>query len=49
MDEIIKKWGKPKVLDLTDKKIADMDGRLDWKKGTFTASGSRERDKKDKE
>ena len=46
MDEIVKKWGKEKVLDLTEKKIDDMDGRLDWKRGTFTPSGKRQRDKK---
>ena len=46
MDEIIKKYGRKKVLELTDKKIKDMDGRLDWKKGTFTPSGQRQRDKK---
>ena len=45
MDEIVKKWGKEKVLELTEKKIDDMDGRLDWKRGTFTASGKRQRDK----
>lgn len=46
MDEIVKKYGRKKVLELTNKKIKDMDGRLDWKKGTFTPSGKRPRDKK---
>lgn len=45
MSEIIKKYGKKKVLALTEQKIKDMDGRLDWKKGTFTPSGERPRDK----
>lgn len=36
--EIVKKWGKPKVKELTEKKLADMDGRLNWKSGTFTPS-----------
>jgi hypothetical protein len=49
MDEIVKKWGKKKVLELTDKKIEDMDGRLDWRRGTFTPSGKRPRDKIKKE
>lgn len=46
MDEIIKKYGRKKVLELTEQKIKDMDGRLDWKRGTFTPSGKRPRDKK---
>ena len=36
--EIVKKWGKEKVAELASKKIKDMDGRLDWVKGTFTPS-----------
>tara|TARA_R110002153_G_C13078239_1_gene474037 strand:+ start:146 stop:613 length:468 start_codon:yes stop_codon:yes gene_type:complete len=36
--EIIKKWGKAKVKELTEAKVADMDGRLNWKTGTFTPS-----------
>jgi len=36
--EIIKKWGKAKVKELTQQKIKDMDGRLNWKTGTFTPS-----------
>lgn len=43
MDEIIKKFGRKKVLELTEKKIKDMDGRLDWKKGTFTSSKDRKK------
>lgn len=38
MDDIIKKYGKKKVLALTEKKLADMDGQLDWKKGIFRPS-----------
>lgn len=38
MEEIIKKFGSKKVLELTNKKIKDMDGRLDWKIGKFTPS-----------
>lgn len=38
MDDIIKKWGKKKVLALTEKKLKDMDGQLDWKKGIFRPS-----------
>lgn len=43
--EIIKKWGKKKVLFLTELKLKDMDGRLDWKRGTFKPS-KKERKKK---
>tara|TARA_R110000803_G_scaffold207306_1_gene275163 strand:- start:198 stop:674 length:477 start_codon:yes stop_codon:yes gene_type:complete len=46
MDEIIKKWGKTKVLELTDKKLKDMDGQLDWKKGIFRPSKKGKKDKK---
>lgn len=45
MDEILKKYGKKKVLELTNKKIKDMDGRLDWKRGTFTESKNRPKNK----
>ena len=38
MGEIIKKYGKKKVGELTDQKMKDMDGRLDWRYGTFTPS-----------
>jgi hypothetical protein len=38
IDEIIKKWGKAKVKKLTKQKLDDMDGRLNWKTGTFKAS-----------
>jgi len=38
MEEIIKKYGKKKVLALTERKMKDMDGRLDWRYGTFTPS-----------
>ena len=41
MGDIIKKYGKKKVIELTDKKLEDMDGRLDWEKGTFTPSSKR--------
>ena len=43
--EIIKKWGKKKVLLLTNMKLADMDGRLDWKRGTFKPSGKKQKKK----
>ena len=46
MDEIIKKFGKQKVLELTEKKIKDMDGRLSWKTGTYTPSKDRKKNKK---
>ena len=46
MDEIIKKYGKKKVLELTEEKINDMDGVLDWRTGKFTPSGKRKKDKK---
>jgi hypothetical protein len=36
--EIVKMHGKEKVIELAEKKIKDMKGRLDWKKGTFTPS-----------
>ena len=45
MDEIIKKYGKKKVLELTEEKINDMDGVLDWRTGKFTPSGKRKKDK----
>jgi hypothetical protein len=38
MGDIIKKYGKKKVLALTEKKLKDMDGQLDWKKGIFRPS-----------
>lgn len=38
--EIVKKWGKEKVAELASKKIRDMEGRLDWEKGTFTPSST---------
>ena len=38
MDEVIKKYGKKKVLKLAEEKNKDMDGRLDWRYGTFTPS-----------
>lgn len=38
MSQIIKKYGKKKVIELVDKKRADMSGRLDWEKGKFTPS-----------
>ena len=36
--EIIKKFGKKKVKELTEQKLKDMDGRLDWKRGVFKPS-----------
>jgi len=36
--QIVKMHGKEKVLELANKKVNDMKGRLDWKKGTFTPS-----------
>ena len=38
MKEIIDKWGKEKVRRLTELKLEDMGGRLDWLDGTFTSS-----------
>jgi len=38
MDEIIKKHGKKKVLELVNKKQNDMEGRLLWTTGTFLPS-----------
>lgn len=35
MNEIVNKWGKKKVIELAEKKNNSMDGRLDWKNGTF--------------
>ena len=46
MDEVVKKYGRKKVLELTEQKIKDMDGRLDWKRGTFTSSKDRKKNKK---
>ena len=48
MEDIIKKWGHKKVLELTEQKLDDMDGRLDWKKGTFTPSKDRARVRRQK-
>ncbi len=38
MSEIVKKYGKEKVLKLAGQKNRDMKGRLSWVKGTFTSS-----------
>ena len=38
MADIIDLFGKEKVRRLTDLKLEDMDGRLDWENGTFTPS-----------
>nr|QFG74374.1 MAG: hypothetical protein [Megaviridae environmental sample] len=38
MGEIVKKYGKEKVLKLARKKNRDMEGRLSWKRGTFKPS-----------
>ena len=35
MDEVIKKHGKEKVIELAKEKNKDMSGRLDWKQGKF--------------
>ena len=35
MNDIIKKWGKEKVLKLVEQRIENMSGRLDWEKGKF--------------
>ena len=41
IDEIIKKFGKRKVITLANKKNKDMKGRLNWINGTFTPSDER--------
>jgi len=41
IQEIVKKYGKQKVIELARKKNRDMDGRLNWKNGTFTPSKER--------
>ena len=41
IQEIVKKYGKEKVLELARKKNRDMKGRLSWVKGTFTPSKDR--------
>lgn len=38
MEQILKKWGKPKVKALLEIKLKDMDGSLNWKNGTFLPS-----------
>jgi len=38
MSEIVKKYGKEKVLKLAQQKNKDMKGRLNWKSGTFKSS-----------
>jgi hypothetical protein len=38
MSEIVKKYGKEKVLKLADQKNRDMKGRLNWVSGTFKSS-----------
>lgn len=38
MEQILKKWGKPKVKTLLEMKLKDMDGSLNWKNGTFLPS-----------
>lgn len=38
LPELIKIHGKKKLLELVDKKLNDMSGRLNWKKGTFKPS-----------
>ena len=38
ISEIVKKYGKEKVLKLARKKNRDMEGRLSWKRGTFKPS-----------
>ena len=41
INEIIKKYGKTKVLKLSNQKNKDMKGRLNWINGTFTPSKER--------
>lgn len=43
MSDILKKWGKAKVLELVNKKREDMEGRLDWVTGTFENSEIRQK------
>lgn len=38
MKEIVKMYGKEEVLKFARMKNKDMDGRLNWKNGTFTSS-----------
>lgn len=38
IQEIVKKFGKKKVLELAEKKNKDMKGRLNWVNGTFSPS-----------
>lgn len=38
LPELIKLHGKKKLLEITNKKIKDMDGRVNWKKATFKPS-----------
>lgn len=45
ISEIVRKFGKKTVRELTNKKLRDMDGRLDWKKGEFTPSSEIKRKK----
>lgn len=38
MKEILDKWGKKKVLELANKKVRDMNGRVLWVNGRFIPS-----------
>lgn len=38
IDEVLKKWGKKKTLDLANKKVNDMKGRVLWNNGYFLPS-----------
>tara|TARA_Y100000389_G_C17093494_1_gene332417 strand:+ start:74 stop:481 length:408 start_codon:yes stop_codon:yes gene_type:complete len=38
MNDILHKFGEKKILSLVKRKQKDMNGRLNWKKGTFTPS-----------
>lgn len=44
IQQILDKWGKKKVMELTNKKLNDMDGRLNWKDGTFKSSEDRDKE-----
>ena len=38
IQQALKKHGREKIIELTKKKQSDMNGRINWNKGTFTAS-----------
>ena len=39
--DILDKWGMKKVKSLVKEKLEDMEGRLNWKTGTFSPSGKK--------